>query len=214
MAVETTSVVSQLEWRYATKRFDSSKKIDDKTWRQLERSLMLSPSSYGLQPWKFVVVTDQKVKESLVPFSWNQTQPADCSHLVVLCRVEKIDTDYIDRYIETIAQTRGVTAESLSEYKKMMVNGVTKMDAEKQAEWMSAQCYIALGVLMTAASMLHVDNCPMEGFVRPEYDRILGLQEKNLKSVVVCALGYRAADDKYASAKKVRYAAEDLVIHI
>lgn len=214
MAVETLDVVKALEWRYATKNFDPNKKIDAATWSQIEKSLILSPSSFGLQPWKFVVITDEKVKKELLEVSWKQNQPADCSHLVVICRVEKVDTNHIDKYIASVASSRGVLVESQSAYRNMMVNSVTTMDDETQVAWASAQCYIALGVLMTAASMLGVDNCPMEGFVKEEYDRILKLKEQGVRSVVVCALGYRSAEDKYATMPKVRYPASELVIRV
>lgn len=214
MSVDTANPVEGLEWRYATKKFDPDKKIDAETWDKIEQALILSPSSFGLQPWKFVVVSNPEIKEKLVSSSWNQNQPKDCSHLVVICRVEPIDATYVNHYIQCIANERGVDADSLSAYKDMMIGSVTKMSAEQQKNWTSAQCYIALGILMSAASALHVDNCPMEGFVKEDYDRILGLPEKGCHSVVVCALGYRADDDKYASAKKVRFPAQELVIKI
>lgn len=207
-------VIAPLEWRYATKKFDSTRKIDKDTWSLLEESLRLTPSSFGLQPWKFVIVTDQKKKEELVAQSLNQNQPAECSHLVVICRVEEIDVDYIENFIDSIAQTRDVSHDSLAGYRDMMVNFITKKNTEQLQAWTSAQCYIALGQLMALASELHVDNCPMEGFVKHEYDRILDLPKKGLRSVVLCALGYRAEDDKYAQAKKVRFPASDIIIHV
>lgn len=212
--VVKSDVVSQLEWRYATKKFDSTKKIDKETWNQIEEGLRLTPSSFGLQPWKFVVVTDQKTKEELVSVSMNQSQPADCSHLVVICRVEKLDKEYVEHYIDAIANTRGVTQDSLAGFRDMMVNFLAKKDAEQLQAWASAQCYIALGTLMSTASALHIDNCPMEGFAKNEYDRILKLEERGLRSVVLCALGFRAEDDKYAQAKKVRFPADEVIIHV
>jgi len=214
MAVQEKDIVADLEWRYATKKFDATRKIDVGIWQKIEQSLILSPSSFGLQPWKFVVVTDQKKKEELARYSWAQNQPADCSHLVVICRVSNVDSNYIDHYLNTIAKTRGIEATSLSAFKDMMVNSILKMDAGTQAAWTSAQCYIALGVLMSAAAALQVDSCPMEGFVKEDYDRILDLNSKGLHSVVVCPLGYRANDDKYASLKKVRFPASEVILHI
>ncbi len=214
MTVQEKDIVADLEWRYATKKFDANRKIDANTWQKIEQSLILSPSSFGLQPWKFVVVTDQKKKEELARFSWAQNQPADCSHLVVICRVSNVDSAYIDHYLNTIAKVRGIEANSLSAYKDMMVNSILKMDTGTQAAWTSAQCYIALGVLMSAAAALQVDSCPMEGFIKEDYDRILDLNSKGLHSVVVCPLGYRANDDKYASLKKVRFPASEVILHI
>lgn len=209
MTVETKGLANILHWRYATKKFDPARKIDDPTWHQIEQAVLLSPSSYGLQPWRFVVLTDPDLKKSLPEFSYNQLQVADCSHLVVICRREPIDENYLNHYIERIAELRNVAVDSLASYKEMMM-GVTKMEPEKQAIWTSKQCYIALGILMTAASAMAVDNCPMEGFVAREYDRILALPEKGCRSVVLCALGYRSADDKYAGAKKVRFPDEEV----
>jgi nitroreductase len=205
-------IVDCLQWRYATKKFDANKKLDEATYQKLEEALRLSASSFGLQPWKFVVVTDPEIKKQLPAHSWGQMQPQDCSHLVVISRISDIDAEYVDHYIETIATARGVAKESLSSYADMM-KGFLKNPIDKK-HWMEKQCYIALGTLLTAAAALGVDTCPMEGFDAEAYDRILGLKEKGCNSVVVCPLGYRAADDKYAQAAKVRFPAEKVVIKI
>jgi nitroreductase len=175
---------------------------------------VLSPSSYGLQPYKFVVITNQKIKESLIPHTWSQLQPAQCSHLVVFARLATLTPEYIDQYLDRIVEVRQVPKESLKEYANMMLGFLKSTSETEVAEWMAKQCYIALGNLMTTASTLKVDNCPMEGFVPAEYDKILELDKKGLRSVVVCALGYRQADDRYAQVAKVRQPAEDLFIHI
>lgn len=207
-------VVEQLQWRYATKKFDPNKKIEKSLFQELEQALVLTPSSYGLQPWKFIVVSDQSKKEELANHSYNQPQPKDCSHLVVISRLSKIDEGYVHRFIELTSKTRNVEPESLDTYKGMMTGFVNRSSDEDLNHWMEKQCYIALGNLMTAAALLSVDSCPMEGFVKEKYDEILGLTEKGLSSVVVAALGYRADDDKYAKAKKVRHAVSDAVLHI
>ncbi|MBX9690452.1 MAG: NAD(P)H-dependent oxidoreductase [Candidatus Obscuribacterales bacterium] len=209
-----SQLVDKLRWRYATKKFDSNKKIKSEVWNQIEEALLLTPSSFGLQPWTFVVVTNPELKSKLPQFSWNQQQPQECSHLVVFARPDKIDEAYVANYIERIAEVRGVSADSLSTYKKMMTDFVKGATEEKLAEWMSRQCYIALGNLMTVAAAVGLDACPMEGFSSPDYDRILGLTEKGLRSVVVCPLGYRAEDDKYAQAAKVRFPKEKVILHI
>lgn len=205
-------LLNSLKWRYAVKKFDSSKKLSDETWSTLEQALLLSASSFGLQPWKFVVVTTQSIKDQLPEHSWNQQQPAECSHLVVICRKNNIDEAYIDSYLEKIASIRGVSIDSLTAYGGMM-KGFLNNPVDK-AEWMTKQCYIALGKLLTAAALLGVDACPMEGFDSKAYDKILGLEEKGCKSLVICPLGYRAADDRYAELPKVRFEASDLVIKI
>lgn len=205
-------IIKSLNWRYATKKFDINKKIEDATYKKLEEAMRLSASSFGLQPWKFVVITDQEVKKQLPAHSWGQMQAAECSHLVVICRLADLDEAYVDQYLDSIATTRGVARESLASYSDMM-KGFLKNPADKKV-WMEKQCYIALGTLLTASAALGVDSCPMEGFDAAAYDRILGLETKGCRSVVVCPLGYRAADDKYAAAKKVRFDAAETVIHI
>ncbi|HMW88750.1 MAG TPA: NAD(P)H-dependent oxidoreductase [Candidatus Obscuribacter sp.] len=206
-----TELLASLNWRYACKNFDSSKKLSEETWNALEQSLILSASSFGLQPWKFVVVTDQKIKEQLPEFSWGQRQPADCSHLVVISRLNELTEGYVHNYLDSIAATRSVSRESLSSYADMML-GFLKNPADKGV-WMEKQCYIALGTLLTSAAVLGVDACPMEGFDAKAYDRILGLEAQGCKSVVVCPLGYRA-EDKYSQLKKVRFPASDLVVRV
>lgn len=214
MTTQTETIVEKLEWRYATKKFDSSKKIDADTWNQLERSLVLAPSSYGLQPWKFVVVTDQKVKDKLPEASFNQPQPKDCSHLVVFCRLNKIDHAHVESYVEHMAKTRNTPVEKLEGAKSMMLGFVDRTSEEERAQWMEKQCYIALGTLISAASALGIDNCPMEGLNRKQYDEILKLPEHGCTSLVMCALGYRAQDDKYANYEKVRFDHSDVIIRV
>ncbi len=209
---ENADIVDCLNWRYAVKKFDSTKKLDDAVYKKLEDALRLSASSFGLQPWKFVVVTDPEIKAQLPAFSWGQTQPQECSHLVVICRIAELDEQYVDRYVSKIASSRNVSVESLASYTGMM-KGFLKNPADKK-HWMEKQCYIALGTLLTAAAALGVDACPMEGFDADAYDRILGLTDKGCRSVVVCPLGYRAADDKYAQLTKVRFDAEEVVIRL
>lgn len=208
------SLVERLSWRYAVKKFDPSRRIPDATFAALEQSLILSPSSYGLQPWRFVVITDPAVKAKLPPISWNQTQPRDCSHMVVIAGRKTITPADVEAYTQRIATVRGVKSEMLADYKAMMMGTVTKTPPEKLDDWCARQCYIALGFLMSAAAVLGVDACPMEGIVHAEYDKLLNLPEKGYVSVVGCALGYRAGDDWLASMKKVREEAGKLVIRV
>ena len=204
------SLIDALNWRYAVKKFDATKKIDDKTWNALEDSLVLTPSSYGLQPWKFIVITNKEVMQKLTPVSWGQKQVEDCSHMVVMAVKEKLDENYIAHFIDTIASVRGVEASSLEGYKKMMVGGLSKMGQE----WASRQAYIALGNFMTSCAVLGVDTCPMEGIDPVKYDEILGLNGTGFKTVVACPAGYRAQDDGYVHAKKVRFPNREMITHI
>ncbi len=209
------TLITQLNWRYATKSFDPSKKIAATDWAALEQALILTPSSYGMQPYKFLVITDPAVKEKLVPASWNQRQPADCSHYIVFAARTANSLADVDEYMARIAEVRGGTADALGGFKKMLVADVVDGERGKAAtEWAARQAYIALGNFMTAAAVLGIDTCPMEGFVPAQYDEILGLREKGLTAAVACAAGYRASDDKYAALPKVRFPASKLIVHI
>ena len=210
--VSTQQLLDALNWRYATKRFDPTKKIPADTWAALEQALILTPTSYGLQPYRFIVMTDPTKRAELLAHSWNQRQVIDCSHYVVLTARTKMTEADVDRLIQRTADVRNVPVESLSAYRGMMLGDVVHGSRGKTAhEWATRQAYIALGNLMTGAAILGVDACPMEGLVPSEYDRVLDLNGSGYATVVACALGYRAADDKYATAPKVRFEASELV---
>ncbi len=201
------AILEALHFRYATKQFDPDRKIDAETWSALEQSLILTPSSFGLQPWKFIVITDAGLREQLVSHSWRQRQVADCSHLIVMAVQKSVDEAYIDRFVARIAEVRGVTAESLAGYRGMMTGSIGMMSPE----WAARQAYIALGQFMLAAALLGIDTCPMEGFLPAKYDELLGLEARGLTTAVLCPAGYRAAGDKYADVAKVRFAADDVI---
>lgn len=205
-------LLDALQWRYATKVFDATKKIPADVWGALEKSLVLTPTSFGLQPYQFLVVQDAAKRAALRPHSWGQKQVVDCSHFIVFtARTEVTEAD-VTRWISRISTVRGIPAESLNFYRDMMLGDIVNGPRGKTAhEWAARQCYIALGNLMTAAAVLGVDACPMEGLVPAEYDKLLKLEGTGYKTVVALALGYRAAGDKYASLAKVRYEASDLV---
>jgi len=212
--ISASQVVDALQWRYATKTFDPSKKIPDETWAALEDSLVLTPSSFGLQPWKFLVVTDEDKKSALLPHSWNQPQVTQCSHLLVFTVPTKINEETIDYFLQTIADKHEVEVSSLEDYRNMMVGFVIKsLDANQQKEWAVKQTYIALGQFMLAAAMVGVDACPMEGFKASKYDEVLELPSEGLTTAVVCPVGYRRDSDKYAHLPKVRYDKSDMIKH-
>ena len=213
--VSNETLLQQLRWRYAVKKFDPTRKISADDWQTLEQALILTPSSFGLQPWKFVVITDQATKEKLVSASWNQRQVADASHLVVFAVRKPLTESDVDRYIAVTAEVRGVAVEALAGFKKMMMGSLvpppTGLDIN---HWAELQAYIALGNFMTSAAMLGIDTCPMEGIIPAKYDELLGLPQEGYGTVVVGVAGYRAADDKYASLPKVRFSAAEVVRHI
>lgn len=210
--ISTQQLIDALQWRYATKVFDATKKIPADIWAALEKTLVLTPTSYGLQPYQFLIVQDAAKRAALLPNSWGQKQVVDCSHFVVFtARTEMQEAD-VDRLIQRSTEVRGIPAEMLTAYRGMMLGDIVNGPRGKAAhEWASRQSYIALGNLMTAAALVGVDACPMEGINPPEYDKILGLNGSGYKTVVALALGYRAENDKYASLAKIRYEMADLV---
>jgi nitroreductase len=210
--MSTEELLKALEWRYATKRFDPSKKIPADVWHALERALILTPTSYGLQPYRFIVLTDQEKRAELLAHSWNQHQVVDCSHYVIFAARTKMAEKDVDKWVERLAEIRKVPAESLATYRGMMIGDIVHGSRGKIShEWATRQAYIALGNLMTCAAVLGVDACPMEGIVPTEYDRVLGLLDSGYATAVACALGYRSHNDKYASHPKVRFPAADLI---
>jgi nitroreductase len=212
--IKGEQLLAQLNWRYATKQFDPARKISREDWATLENALILSASSYGLQPWTFIVITDQKVRQELFPATWKQRQVLDCSHYVVFSVKKKMTEEHIDRHIARTVELRGGTIEGMKRYRDVMVGDVVTGERRAEAlEWAARQAYLALGNFITSAALLGIDTCPMEGFVPEEYDKILDLGAKGLASVVCCAAGYRSATDKYATQKKVRFKHDD-VIHV
>jgi nitroreductase len=212
--ISPPQIVDALQWRYATKVFDASKKIPEDTWAALEESLILTPSSFGLQPWKFLIITDPSLREKLVPFAWKQRQIADASHLVVMVvRNDYAEAD-VDANMHRIAEVRGGTPDALLGYKNMIMKTVNSLSQKDLAQWAKCQSYIALGQFMALAALLGIDTCPMEGFEVDKFDEILGLTPRGLTTAVLCPAGYRSADDRYASLPKVRFSAADVVEHL
>jgi nitroreductase len=213
--ISTATITEALHWRYATKKFDPTKKIPAATWAALEEALVLAPSSFGLQPWHFVVVQDPATKAKLSAAAHGQRQPVDCSHFVVFSVRRQLSPADVDHYIERIAEVRGAPKESLKGFRDSMVGTVESLATKGIVDaWASRQVYIALGEFITAAALLGVDTCPMEGIEPARYDEILGLGVKGHGTLGVCAAGYRAADDKYAGAPKVRFKTSEVVTHI
>lgn len=211
--VSPSQVLQQLNWRYATKKFDPTKKIPPEVWKTLEDSLVLAPSSFGLQPWKFIVVSNPEIRQQLVQHSWGQTQVVDASHLVVLAIQKELSAADVDRYVQQMSVVRQVGVDTLQGLANM-IKGFLSNPSIDLNEWAARQVYIALGQFMTAAAMLGIDTCPMEGFNPALYDEVLGLPEQGYSAVVLCPAGYRAADDKYAAMPKVRYPNQDVVQYV
>ena len=208
-------VLEQLKWRYAVKKFDANKKIPDSVWQVLEQSLVLSPSSFGLQPWKFYVIRNPELRQQLLPHSWGQEQVVDASHLIVLAIKKDVDEAEVDLYVNRMAEVQQVPVEKLEKFGEVVKGFLQDPPFPFEVNsWSTRQVYIALGFLMTCAAMLEIDTCPMEGFVPSEYDRILDLPAKGFHSVVICPVGYRAEDDKAADRPKVRFPTEVVVEYV
>jgi nitroreductase len=216
--METASIqpnqwLKTLHWRYATKRFDPARRIDAETWEFIEQSLVLTPSSFGLQPWKFIVISSQEIKDQLPQISWGQSQPKDCSHMVVFASLRELTVDHVDRFLEKIARVRSVPFASLEGYRKVIL-GFMDATRGQHSVWSAHQAYIALGQLMATAAALGIDACPMEGIVPAKYDEILGLAGGPYATRVACALGYRHDDDGYAKNAKVRFSPDEVIMRL
>ncbi len=215
MTITPSQLLTQLNWRYATKQFDPNRKISAENWAALEEALVLSASSAGLQPWAFVVVDDPLVREALVPAAFGQAQVKDASHLVVFAARTDFDVTDVDAHMVQTAAVRNIPVESLAPFREMIVGGIINaMDVPARQAWATKQAAIALGNLLTSAALLGIDACPMEGFLPPQVDEILGLKAKGLTAVALCALGYRAETDTYAALPKVRFPKEKVLFHI
>ena len=202
-----------LKTRYATKAFDPSRKISKEDWKEIEQTLVLTPSSFGLQPWKFHVITDQALKDELTEQSWNQTQISQCSHLVVLTARTEVTEEIVDEWLATLSEVQGKSLEDLGAYRGVLLQFTQNMSDDEVRAWSQRQTYIALGQLMLTAPLMGIDACPLEGIVPAEYDRVLGLKDSGYFTSVACALGYRAKDDKYADVPKARFSAEKVIVH-
>jgi nitroreductase len=203
-------IIEDLNWRYAVKKYDNTKKISAEDFNTIKESLRLGPSSYGLQPLKYIVIENKELREELKVHSFNQSQITDASHIIVFCSFIDIDENHIDNYTENIAKTRNQQVEKVIGFGDYMKKEILPMDKGLLASWNSKQAYIALGQVLHTCANLRIDATPMEGFKTDKYDEILGLTEQNLKSILVCAFGYRSTDDSNSSLKKVRKSQDEL----
>ena len=201
-----------LSWRYATKKFDLAKKITAIQLDQLLEVLRFSPSSFGLQPWKFIVIQNPELRKKLRAHAWDQAQITDSDTLIVFCVLKSMDEEYVKHYVDRIAQVRSVTKESILGYEQTMVDSLKGMSPETISQWMKKQVYIALGFFLNECAHHKIDACPMEGFDPQKFDEVLELSKEGLESVVLCAIGYRADDDHYAELQKVRFNENEVFI--
>lgn len=209
-----SDTLQKLNWRYATKRFDSTKKLSDEKLAILKEAFNLTATSYGLQPVKMVIVSDQEVKDQLMPLTYNQPQVRDASHVLILCVESEIGEDFIIEHFRRVEDIRKTSREILQKFEDNLVRTFSDKEKDEIREWMVNQLYLSLGALLTVCAMEKIDSCPMEGFMPEEYDKLLGLDKLGLHSVIVLPVGYRDESDFFLSLKKVRRGVEELVVEL
>lgn len=204
------NILQKLNWRYATKKFDPTKKISDEDLGILKEVLRLTPSSYGLQPWKFLIIENPSLRAELKLHSWGQAQVTDASHLIVICTYIDMSTEFIDSHIKHTAEQRNIEADKLQGYGNFVKKKMDELTLDQKRIWNSKQAYIALGQFMLACAEMQIDATPMEGFEPEKYNEILGLTERGLQATLVCPIGYRSQEDTAQFNPKVRRPIEDL----
>jgi len=204
--------IENQNWRYATKKFDATKKIASEDLETLKEAIRLSTSSYGLQPYKVFIIEDEAIREQLKPASWNQSQITEASQLIVFANYTNLDESTIDNYINRISTTREISAENLQGYGDFMKAKILGLSPEQQSVWTAKQTYLALGNLINAAAELKIDVTPMEGFEPEKYNEILKLNDLHLNASLVATIGYRHEEDSNQHVKKVRKSKEELFI--
>ncbi len=207
-------IIESLKWRYATKKFDANRFLDDSQIEILKEAFNLTATSYGLQPIRLVVIKNKELQAELVPHSWNQKQVVDASHVLVLCIDTKIDSETIQNYFERVKAIRNTPDEILAPFREFMIDTFSKKTAEELKTWASKQAYIALGNLLTVCGAEKIDSCPMEGFIPEKYDEVLGLEAHGLSSVLVLPVGHRAEDDMFSDMNKVRKSIAESVLEL
>ena len=208
------SSLNSLQWRYATKKFDASKQLSPEQIDILKQCFNLTATSYGLQPLQLVVIKHKELQEQLLPHSFQQQQIVTASHLLVICIEKNIDAEFINRYFKLTKNIRNTPEEILKPFREFLLKDFGAKPQQELEQWAINQAYLALGNLLTVCAEEKIDACPMEGFDAEKYDEILKLKEKNLKSVLILPVGYRAEDDIFANFEKVRRPLKETVIEI
>lgn len=205
-----SKIIENLKWRYATKKFDSTKKIPQKELETLLEALQLSASSYGMQFYKFLIIKNSQVREKLKEASWGQAQVSEASDLIVMCSIKSIGDAHVDTAVANTGEIRSIPSQDLNGYSNFVKSKVNELNKEEKMHWTAKQVYIALGFALSACAELRIDACPMEGFDPQKYDEILGLSAKGLEATLVLPIGYRSQDDKSQHLKKARKSKENL----
>lgn len=206
--------IEALQWRYATKKFDSGRIVPEEKLELLKKAFNLTATSYGLQPLKLVVIEDKELQNDLMKISGNQKQIGTASHVLVICIEKEIGESFIENYFRYVHRIRKTPEEILSPFKDFLIDDFKGKPLEEIRKWATNQAYLVMGTLLTVCAVEEIDSCPMEGFEAAKYDKLLGLDKKNLQSVLVLPVGYRATDDLFAGYKKVRRPLEETVIEL
>tara|TARA_R110000868_G_scaffold145181_2_gene365195 strand:- start:107153 stop:107785 length:633 start_codon:yes stop_codon:yes gene_type:complete len=209
-----TDSIKQLRWRYAVKKFDATKELPKTKLHILKQAFNLTATSYGLQPIKLVVVKNKPLQEKLVKSSYGQQQVAQASHVLVFCIETQIDEQYIANYFSRVQDIRNTSDEILHPFKSALIQDFSKKNVDQINAWALNQAYLAMGNLMTICAIEEIDACPMEGFIAADFDKILNLKSKNLASVLVMPVGYRADDDLFSTFAKVRKSLKNSIIDL
>ena len=208
------NIIEKLQWRYATKKFDKNKMLSEEKLDILKQAFNLTATSFGLQTITMIIVSNKEVRKTLVEHAYNQKQVLEASHLLVICIQDNITDEDVDMLFDNTKSIRKTPNHILDPYRKSLKKMMQKMTLEERQQWSLNQAFIALGNLMTVCAVEGIDSCPMEGFASEEYDRILDLKSKNLKSALLLPVGYRAEDDMFADFKKVRKTVSESTIEI
>lgn len=203
-----------LKWRYATKKFDATKKISEKDIALLKEAIQLSASSYGLQPYKVLIISDPEIKAQLKVAANGQTQLEDASHVVVFANLSDLSEKHVASYIENISKTRAIDTQQLEGFSSLMNSVVGNLSKDGREVWAAKQTYIALGNLLSAAADLKIDSCPMEGFDPDKVAEVLNLEQYNLTPSLIAPIGYRSTEDSTQHYHKVRKPEDELFISI
>lgn len=206
--------INNQKWRYATKKFDSTKKITSEDLAILKEAIQLSTSSYGLQPYKVIIVENPAIRAKIQPVAWGQSQIVDASHLLVFANMLNFGDDGIDAYLKNIIETRGIDVDSVKGYGDFMKMKINELPVDTRNNWTSKQTYLALANLINAAAELKIDVTPMEGFEPEAVNEILGLQKMGLNAALIATIGYRSEEDATQHYAKVRKSVEELFINI
>ncbi|WP_416864284.1 MAG: NAD(P)H-dependent oxidoreductase [Imperialibacter sp.] len=204
------NLIDKLNWRYATKIFDPEKKVSAHDLAFLKEAIRLSVSSYGLQLYKVLIIENDDIREELRKSSWNQSQITDASHLFVFCNYTRNYDQHVDSYIRRIIELQGKSDDGLKQYGEFIKKTIAGMPTEERKSWSEKQTYLALNNLLMACAELKIDACPMEGFDKQAYNRLLGLDELGLNASVIAPVGYRSDKDETQERQKVRKSMEEL----